>query len=762
MHRKKFCIKKFRRQVLIKAVKIQVQGLVQGVGFRPFIYLLALKYHINGWIENRNDGVFIHAEGGEEDIDSFVKSILNEAPEASSVQDIIVIETSSENPVDFQIIKSQSISDEITEISPDIAVCSKCLIDLKNQKHRIDYPFINCTNCGPRFTIIYELPYDREKTSMAKFEMCEICHKEYTDIYDRRFHAQPVACNHCGPTYSLVSASNKITDFHLLLQECSSLIDNGEIIVIKGMGGYNISCDGRNETAVKKLRSLKKRENKPFAVMFRDIDSVRQYCHVNEIEEKALMSWRRPIVLLKNKQSLAFSVSNGLSSTGCMLPYLPFHYLLFEKLKTPVIVLTSGNFSDEPIIIKDPEAIEKFKGVTSGVVTHNREIVNRTDDSVVFEAGGEIRLIRRSRGYVPSPIRLKINVEGIFGAGAELTNCFCIGKGHQAILSQHIGDLQNFETYEFYLESIERYKKMFRFKPEIIVCDLHPDYLSTSFAEKSGLPVIKVQHHHAHIASVSGEYNLFEKVIGVAFDGVGLGTDGNIWGGEFFICDLFDFERVSHFEYIPVPGGDVAVNEPWRIAVSYLYKYFGNSLFDLKIPFIQNGDTEKFMQIIEMIDKKINCPLYASAGRLFDAVSSLLNICTIAGYHAEAPMRLESAISNHTDRKYHIETGNIISFASLFEQLISDLQKNIPVSVISTCFHNSIADLIFRTVKFLHQEYRIKKVVLSGGSFQNKYLLERTINELTKLKFDVYSPVKIPANDGGISLGQLIIAALKK
>jgi len=745
-----------------KALVIHVKGLVQGVGFRPFIFLLAKNHQLKGWVENRNDGVFIHAEGSEDNLACFVKDIKLKAPAASSVYEVIVSSAECNDYIDFQIVKSKNISEEITEISPDIAVCENCLKDLKTQKHRIDYPFINCTHCGPRFTIIKDLPYDREKTSMSEFQMCETCRKEYTDIYDRRFHAQPVACNHCGPTYQFVSSTKILNNISEILTECARCIDNGEIIVIKGMGGYNICCDAKNEMAVTRLRNLKHRENKPFAVMFRDMGAIREHCHVNTLEESILMNWKRPIVLLETHKPLASGVSNGLNTTGCMLPYLPFHHLLFEKLAASAIVLTSGNFSDEPIIINDKEAIDKFSEVTAGVVINNREIVNRTDDSVVFEAGNEIRIIRRSRGYVPSPIRLNQNVEGIFAAGAELTNCFCIGKDNQAILSQHIGDLQNYETFDFYQESIERFKKMFRFKPDIMACDLHPDYLSSKYAMKSGLPFVGVQHHHAHIASVMAEYGISEKVIGVAFDGVGLGTDGHIWGGEFLVCDLSDFERHAHFEYIPVPGGDKAVEEPWRIALSYLYRYFGNDLFDLKIPFIQCDAVQKYQQVIEMIEKNINCPLYSSAGRLFDAVSSLLLICTHAGFHAEAPMRLEAAIKSNENQSYTIKPERIISFAGLFEQIISDIQNKIPVSVISARFHHAMVEMIVKTAEMIKKETNINKVVLSGGSFQNRYLLKRTVKKLQVEKFDVFSPAKIPANDGGLALGQLAVASVKR
>lgn len=744
-----------------KAFRIQIKGLVQGVGFRPFVFILAKEKGIKGWVENRNDGVVIHAEANEKEINSFTGSIISKAPLASSISEIIKTETDFKNYNDFQIVKSSSISEEITEISPDISVCGQCLNDLRHQQHRIDYPFINCTHCGPRFTIIEDLPYDREKTSMKEFLMCPVCEQEYKDVYDRRFHAQPVACNNCGPEYSLHSNEIIISEVLEILEKAADLLDNHEIIAIKGMGGYNLSCNALSNLAVNKLRAVKKREQKPFAVMFRNPDAVKNYAFVSPAEEKSLLSWRKPIVLLTLKNKLAEGVSNGLNSVGVMLPYLPVHYLLFNKLKTDAIVLTSGNFSDEPIIINDEEAIKSFSDKTSAVIVNNREIVNRTDDSVVFIVNESERIIRRSRGYVPNPVLLKFNVEGVFAAGAELTNCFAIGKGQQAILSQHIGDLQNFETYTFYTESIESFSKMFRFKPEIAVCDLHPDYLSTRFVQHMKVPVVEIQHHHAHITSVMAEYGLDEKVTGIAFDGTGLGSDGHIWGGEFLICDLKDFERYAHFAYLPVPGGDKAAYEPWRTAFSLLRKVYGDKTFDLPIAFIQNLNQQKAVTINEMLINNVNCPLSSSAGRLFDAVAALTNICTVAGFHAEAPMRLESAIQK-CDEKYDFEFYDCsINFLPAAEQIVNDLIKKVPSGIISAKFHNTIVDVCVITAQKIRKDTKINKIVLSGGSFQNRYLLEKTEEKLLINKFDVFSPRKIPCNDAGIALGQLVSARKK-
>ncbi len=425
---------------------------------------------------------------------------------------------------------------------------------------------------------------------MDPFVMCETCRREYEDVLDRRFHAQPVACTTCGPEYELIVGEKTVKHFPEILDETCSLLEKGKIVAIKGIGGFQIACDAQNEEAVNRLRERKVREGKPFAVMFANVETLQEYVYLFPEEKRSVQRWRRPIVIAQEKKKLASGVSVGFKTIGAMLPYMPFHYLLFEKLKIPAIVLTSGNLSDEPIVIDNREAVEKLTRIADAVLVYNREIYNRTDDSVVFAVNEKERIIRRSRGYAPEPVNLDLNVDGIFAAGAELVNCFCIGKGNQAILSQHIGDLKNLETLEFYTESFERYKKLFRANPTLVVHDMHPDYLSTRFAKELKIQSIEVQHHHAHIASCMAEHNLDEKVIGVSMDGTGYGDDGHIWGGEFFVCDLAGYERKNHFDYVPLPGGDSVTKEPWRTAVSYLYKTYGKDFLRLDIPFIHNLD----------------------------------------------------------------------------------------------------------------------------------------------------------------------------
>ncbi len=664
----------------------------------------------------------------------------------------------------FSIVPSRLLNDQITEVSPDIAVCEDCIAEMSTDDRRIDYPFINCTNCGPRFSIIMEMPYDRPATTMNEFRMCKQCFSEYNNINDRRYHAQPTACISCGPHYLLQDKDRQVSDLQDILAEMSLRVESGECIALKGIGGYHLMCDALNDEAVKRLRNRKQREAKPFAVMFRDLDTIREYCFLDKKEEETLLSWRRPVVLLHQKKQLAFSVSNGLDTTGAMLPYMPFHYLLFRSLKTPAVVLTSGNLSDEPVIIDDKVAEEQLMNVADAIVSGNRRIHNRCDDSVVRIMRNQTTLIRRSRGFVPHPVDLSFNVDGILALGAEQKNTFCIGKGTQAIPGQYIGDLKNAATCDFYTESIERFFRLFRFEPSLLACDLHPDYYSTRYAcfleKEYGIPLIKVQHHHAHIASCMAEHDLNERVIGICFDGTGYGDDGHIWGGEFLLADRGEFKRYTHFEYVPMPGGDKAVKEPWRMALSYLLKYFGDTLDYRGFEAFKSVSQNEFLLVKEMILHNINSPLTSGAGRLFDAVSALTGICSENAFDSEAPMRLESAIKCITEDYYPFTINGPVSFGKTFEALLEDIcLRKISPSLISAKFHNTIARIILDVSVKMRDEYSVDKVVLSGGVFQNKYLLEKAAGSLQKADFRVFTNSQVPSNDGGISLGQITVAS---
>lgn len=733
--------------------------MVQGVGFRPFVYRLANKYKLKGNVANRTDGVIINLYGEEKLIENFKNDIEKLAPPAAFVKNIISKKTISEYK-DFKILTSE-LNDQVTEISPDIAVCEDCLSDLKSEKHRINYPFINCTNCGPRFTIVNKIPYDRVNTSMQEFKMCGTCTEEYNNVLNRRFHAQPVACNNCGPKYFI----NDKSDFEDILNDVVAKIDKGEVVVVKGLGGYNIICDAKNNKAVLKAREIKGRDGKPFAVMFRNIKTVQQYCEINSKEDEILKSWQKPIVILEQILDLTKSINNGLNSIGAMLPYLPFHYLMFEKLKTNAVVYTSANNSGNPIIFDDNFAKKTLNNKADLFVIHNRKIENPLDDSVVKVVSDDIQIIRRARGFVPKPVYVNKNVEGIFAAGAELKNSFCIGKNNSAILGQYVGDLKNLEVFNFYEQTANRFFDLFKFQPKVNACDMHPEYLSTQFAEKlnennvngSKIPIVKVQHHHAHIVSCLAENQINEKVIGVSFDGTGYGTDGNVWGGEFLICDTKSFDRFAHLDYVKMPGGDLAVNEPWRMLLAYFKNYNINKIGSLEC--FGKVDNKVFELVSKMLQNNINSPLTSSAGRLFDAVACLLNLCAQKTFDAEAPMRLE-AIVDKSETGFYLYTYNngIISFSETINSIINDL-NTIDVSRISAKFHNTVIQVILDIAKRIKKETSIKKVVLSGGVFQNKYLLEKSIHILSKNNFEVYTNRLVPPNDGGIALGQLVVAS---
>ena len=744
----------------LKAYKIQISGLVQGVGFRPFIYRIALKNSILGWVENNNEGVTILAEGSDSQIKHFIADIHSLAPVAATIASLKKTVEVFEGFENFSIKKSSSFSQTITEVSPDIAVCDDCLNDLLTQPHRMGYPFINCTNCGPRFTIIQALPYDRYQTTMQPFDMCPVCENEYANILDRRFHAQPIACNHCGPVYRIenLELQFETNEIHIII---ANEIQNGKIIALKGLGGYHFICDANNEQTVSELRNRKQRERKPFAVMCKNLVTVENRFEISEQEKKSLLSWRRPVVLLRNKKQFAPSVSMQLNTTGILLPSMAIHYQIFDSLTTDAIVFTSGNMTDEPVCIDDSIALNELSKVADIVITYNREIHNRADDSVVMVVNEKERIIRRSKGYVPAPVLTTLyDNEGIFAAGAELTNTFALGKNTQVIFSQHIGDLKNAETMEFYEESVDRFSKLFRFENQFVACDLHPDYLSSYYARNLRLPTLEIQHHHAHIASCMAEHGLNEKVIAFAFDGTGYGDDGTIWGGEVFICDYAGYERRFHFDPVPLPGGDQVTKYPWRTALSYLYKYFGAEILESGLPFLEDRDKTEIKTITQMIDANLNCPLSSGAGRLFDAVAALSDICTTSSYHAEAPMKLESCIETDCKGKYlyHIEDKTIV-FYKMFYQIIKDIRRSAPASHISAKFHNTMVALIIELSKKLKKETGINKVVLSGGTFQNKYLLGLSEILLKKEGFEVFAHEKVPSNDGGIALGQMAIAA---
>ncbi len=748
------------------AIQVHITGLVQGVGFRPFIYRLAIKNQIAGWVKNTTNGVHIQAVGKWDHLNCFVREIPRYAPPVAEISNVEIIPSKTNGEQVFRILTSSESTNEITEVSPDIAICDDCLKDMQTQEHRIHYPLINCTNCGPRFSITKKIPYDRQQTTMSGFPMCDNCSAEYNNINDRRFHAQPVACNHCGPQYSLYSPQGKCINSGNLPAKAAQLIDDGNIIAIKGTGGFHLACDALNTTTVNRLRSSKLREGKPFAVMFPSLKTLGEFAHLNQSEEKLLRSWIRPIVLLRGKNKLAPTVNAGLSSLGAILPYMPFHYLLFKHLKTKAIIFTSGNLSEEPVLIDRHQAILKLGKVFDLLIDYNRDIYNRTDDSVVQAIDNRTQIIRRSRGYAPKPIRMAMNVDGIFATGGELKNCFCIGKGNMAIMSQHIGDLKNLETFSFYDESARRTKDLFRFKTTTIATDLHPDYLTTEWSKKQDKKLEFVQHHHAHIASCLAEHQIDENedVIGLGFDGTGYGTDGCIWGSEIMLCNLKKFKRLGHFEYLPMPGGDKAVLEPWRMALGCLFKVFGNNIPDSALRFFNNIERANVEIVLTALENNIHITQTSGIGRLFDVVSSLLGLCQYASFEAEGPMQLEASL-DHKCRSYYetsIDKNGIILVGPIIEGIINDLTKGTRVGLISARFHNTIIETTAKAIVGYQALHYPKIVVLSGGTFQNRYLLSGMIKKLGVMNMKVLTNQQVPVNDGGIALGQLAVAAARR
>lgn len=760
-----------------KVYVLVIHGLVQGVGFRPFVYRIAKEMGICGEVDNRTDGVYIRAVVSPDQKECLLRRIREEHPPVASIHHITVAETEEEATyADFTITPSHSASAEVTQVSPDIAVCPDCLADRRRQPHRIGYPFVNCTHCGPRFTLIKDLPYDRKETTMSSFAMCPNCRSEYIAVADRRFHAQPIACNHCGPIYYATYNGRLYTDYSALLYITCRLLQAGEVIAAKGVGGYHLVCDATNAKAVDRLRHIKRRDNKPFAVMFRDMQTIRMYAQTDAEEEKNLLSWRRPIVLLRQRvatesgiASLASDVNPGMHTLGCMLPYMPIHYDWLLRLDTPALVVTSGNLSDLPIAIHPREADEQLAGEISFMLHHNREIYNRADDSVVQVCGGQTCLVRRSRGYVPEPFFADMPMEGILAFGAEKVNTFALGKGETILQSQYIGDLKNWETFRFYTEAMNRFQQLFRFTPRQLVCDLHPDYLSSREAERLAeahkLPLLKVQHHHAHAVACMLEHGLHNPVIALVMDGTGLGDDGKVWGGEFLLCTRSRYTRLAHFEYVPLPGGDKASVEPWRMAVSLLWHYGKkrHGVYPFPPGFVGRIGEQPIHFLQQMMEKGVNTPYTSSAGRLFDAVASLLGICDYSTRQAEAPVLLEQcAIEAGEDAliPYSISSdGSSISLQPLLCAILQDQADGVPTCRIAARFHATLAHLLAANAIRLMRQEGLSQVVLSGGCFQNRLLTEVLQRLFSAEAIPLFIPQKLPCNDSAISVGQLAVAA---
>jgi hydrogenase maturation protein HypF len=750
----------------IKRVRFSFSGIVQGVGFRPFIYRIAVRSGLAGFVQNRTDGVIAEVEGVQTSIVSFKEAVRHELPPLAHITLLEEREVAPVGENDFRIIKSDHSGETNVHITPDIATCGACLNELFDPvDRRFNYPFINCTDCGPRLTIIKDIPYDRENTSMACFELCPECRKEYENPANRRFHAEPNACPVCGPRLKLFD-SNGIEIMADPLSRTAELLKEGWIAAIKGIGGFHLCVDAENDKAVERLRSRKYREEKPLAIMVKDIVAAKLYAKISSEEENLLVSHQRPIVLLEKKPSLLSSmVAPGLSNLGIMLPYSPLHHLLFAE-GFNALVMTSANQTDEPICTGNREAIERLKGIADYFLIHNRDILVRCDDSISFIAAGTPRIMRRSRGYAPTPVMLNSDYPGVLAMGPHLKATVCILKGNAAYLSPHIGDMETPVARDFYHENLEFMQEMTECRPDIIACDLHPGYYSTRIAESMGKPAYKVQHHHAHIVSSMAENGLSGKVIGIAFDGTGYGTDKTVWGGEFLIADEKDFIRAGHLNLFTLPGGEKAIREPWRIAVSLLRNAFGKKWrsYADKLGLIQ--DETSTIQIEKAMNIGLNNPATSSMGRLFDGISALTGLKRFVSFEGQAAMELESVSYNGSTYPYEYELDIkddmiILQTDPMIRQIVSDIIHGAVPADIGGRFHTSIimgtADVACR----LREKYNLNRVALSGGCFQNRLLLEGAIKFLEKSGFDVYHHRLVPTNDGGISLGQAVSAAVR-
>lgn len=792
----------------MRAVSVHVTGVVQGVGFRPFVHNLALRLGVLGWVKNTSQGVFAQVEGDNAAVEAFVRALREEAPPAAVVQSVIAEDVEPEGFERFEIVHS---ADEggMTLVSPDLATCEACAAELLDpDDRRFRYPFINCTNCGPRFTIIDDIPYDRPATSMREFEMCSACSAEYADPADRRFHAQPDACGECGPRlYFQLAAAQEVAEDALLrdaplraalaalpadaawrpglapwqrdreaaaartdalLAAAEAVIAAGGILALKGLGGFHLACDATNEAAVSRLRTRKHRWGKPLAIMARDLDAVRALADVGPEEAALLGGSVRPIVLLKLRAGetpspLAPSLAPGLTELGVMLPYTPVHHLLLHDLRRP-LVMTSGNLSDEPIATDNGEALQRLSAIADAFLLNDRDIRSRYDDSVARVVAGETQLVRRSRGYAPFPLKAPGRTDAhILGVGPEQKNTFTLLKDEFAFVSQHIGDLENAETLDSFEETLALYERLFRITPELVAHDLHPEYLSTKFALALGLPKIGVQHHHAHIASVTAEHGVAEPVVGVAFDGTGYGTDGRIWGGEVLLGDWKGFERFAHLRYVPMPGGAAAVRRPARMALGLLsgidpalIEHPGAAAWRSRLA---PGEETTLRR---MIEREVNSPLTSSMGRLFDAIASLVGIRDDAAYEGQAAIELEAAADEGADGAYAFGLlecdGILIEPEDVIRGILEDLARGVQRSVVAARFHRAVVELIVRIAVLGAKESGARYVALGGGVFMNRLVTAGALREIERVGLIPLTHRELPFNDGAVSFGQAVVA----
>ena len=765
------------------AKRIHATGVVQGVGFRPFVFGLATELGLRGWVCNTSAGVDIVIEGEAGPVGRFVESLSGRTPRLARIDEIVSQDAAPSGYARFEIRESERIEGAVQPVSPDVAICSDCERELFDpDDRRYLYPFINCTNCGPRFTIIRDLPYDRPQTTMSGFRLCERCSAEYSDPLDRRFHAQPIACPDCGPAVQLRSVAAPTETLSTIQMRLSAilgvrrLLREGSIVAVKGLGGFHLACDAANPAAVEELRKRKSRIQKPFAVMMADLTTVRRYCVISAVEEALLQGIEKPIVLLRQRpgQGLPTAIAPGMDTVGVMLPYTPLHHILINQ-EDPrlgaqpvpsVLVMTSGNFSEEPIAIDNQDALVRLAPLADAFLLHDRPIHIRCDDSVLRAGDAPAEnavapiFFRRSRGYAPYPVQLPFASIPLLAVGGELKNTFCLARDRYAFLSHYIGDMENAEVFESFEEGIAHLRRLFRIQPERVAYDLHPGYYSTRYAKHQvGLQQVGVQHHHAHIAACMAENGLpDQQVIGVAWDGTGFGTDGMIWGSEFLVASYSAFERTQHLEYLPLPGGDTATRNPWRIAVAYA-EALGLQIDGM--PFLRGVDGQTLEVVRKQVRRRVNAPSTSSMGRLFDAVASLAGIRNEVTYEAQAAMELEALSRSEVGRAHAYPfslRGEVIGLAELLSAVIADVRSGLTPAHIGARLHLTLADMVVKIASGLRRETGIRQVVMSGGVWQNTLLLGLTRPRLLDAGFTVLVHRQTPPNDGSLALGQAAVA----
>ncbi len=757
--------------------EIAVRGIVQGVGFRPFIYALAHQCRLAGLVRNDADGVHIEVEGPPEELERFLRGIREDAPPLAVVETVTWRPLATHGETTFRIEESREGTRRRALVSPDVATCDDCFAELFDPAdRRFRYPFINCTNCGPRFTITRSVPYDRAMTTMAGFTMCAACQGEYDDPANRRFHAQPNACPVCGPQVQLLdrTGTELLSDSGDAIRETARLLLDGAIVAVKGLGGYHLACNPFGASAVAALRGRKVRQDKPFALMARDLEQVRALCRVRPEEERLLTSPSRPILLLERRADaqVAEAVAPRQQTLGVMLAYTPLHHILLRDAGIP-LVMTSGNRSDEPIAYQDHEAFDQLGDIADYFLTHNRPIHMRCDDTVSRIVGSRHYPIRRSRGYAPMPLRLTERFDRhLLACGAELKNTFCLAKDQHAFLSHHIGDLENYETLRSFREGVEHFGRLFDVRPELVAYDLHPEYLSTKYAlelEESGLPAVGVQHHHAHVASCLADNDVptSRRVIGVALDGTGYGTDGTIWGGEFLEGSIQEgLARRAHLEYIPLPGGEAAIRQPWRMAVAQIITLYGEEqALTLPLSLVRQAGERNVRVIARLIERGLNTPLTSSAGRLFDAIAALVGVpgSWRTTYEGQAAIELELAATSSQVGSYPFGlrpdlNGWVVETRQIIARVVEDLLRGVDAAEIAARFHRTVAEIVTASCDQIRSEHGTGHVALSGGTFQNTLLLGQVIERLTEKGFEIYRHQRVPANDGGLALGQAVLA----